>query len=118
MKQESQEYVVKSVEIETKEVNRVIEIVRTAEFGQAVDILSKADKIVTSGSGGTGVAEEVRAFAFVYRAQRRVPLARGRDARRNGRGRRETQCSGLQGRQNGGAAAADRRMQKRRGKAH
>lgn len=56
MKQESQEYAVKSVEIETKEVNRVIEIVRTAEFGQAVDILSKADKIVTSGSGGTGVA--------------------------------------------------------------
>ena len=60
MKQESQEYAVKSVEIETKEVNRVIEIVKTAEFAQAVDILSKANKIVTSGSGGTGVAEMCR----------------------------------------------------------
>ncbi|MDY3003823.1 MAG: SIS domain-containing protein, partial [Christensenella hongkongensis] len=56
MKDKSLEFALKSVEIEAAEVARVAEIVRTAEFGQAVDILSKANKIVTSGSGGTGVA--------------------------------------------------------------
>ena len=56
MKDKSLEFALKSVEIEAAEVARVAEIVRMAEFGQAVDILSKANKIVTSGSGGTGVA--------------------------------------------------------------
>ena len=39
MKDKSLEFALKSVEIEAAEVARVAEIVRTAEFGQAVDCL-------------------------------------------------------------------------------